>query len=40
MSIRKPPISGPATVPTRKLDSNLANIRVLFSQLDASAIYA
>ena len=31
---------GPATVPTKKLDSNLANLTVLFSLLDVSAIYA
>ena len=31
MRIKKPPISGPATVPNKKLDSNLANLTVLLS---------
>ena len=33
INIRNPPISGPATVPSRKLDSNLANFTVLFSAI-------
>ena len=37
---KKPPTRGPTTVPTRKLDSILANLTVLFSFVVISAKYA
>ena len=37
---KKPPSKGPATVPSKKLDSSLANFTVLFSSEEVSATYA
>ena len=37
---KKPPNKGPATVPSKKLDSSLANFNVLFSLGVTSAVYA